>query len=140
MSLIAPLLAALLATLALIHLYWGVRGVGASAAVPTHPDGTPLFRPGRLASFLVAVALLFAATIILGRAHLLELPVPPGLLRLGTWGVATAFAARAVGDFRHVGLFKQVCGTPFARWDTVVFTPICLAIAGAASIVALTPS
>lgn len=138
-ALIATLLAALLAILALLHLNWMVRGVGASAAVPSRPDGTPLFRPGRLASFLVAAALLPAAAIVLAQAQLLDTPLPPSLLRVGTLAVAAAFAARAVGDFRYVGLFKRVRTTPFARWDTLLFTPTCLVIAGAASVVALTP-
>ena len=135
-AILAPVLAAILSILALIHLYWMVRGVGASAAVPSHPDGTPVFRPGRVASFIVAAALLLAATIVLGQAHLLRLDLPPGLLRLGTWGLAAAFAARAVGDFRFVGLFKRVRGTRFACWDSLLFTPLCLAIALSAAIVA----
>jgi|CXWL01.1.fsa_nt_gi hypothetical protein len=138
-AIIAPVLATILVILALLHLYWMVRGVGAGAAVPSHPDGTPLFQPGRVASLLVAAALLLAATIVLGRAHLLRIDLPAWLLRLGIWGVAVAFAARAVGDFHYVGLFRRVRGTPFARWDSLLFTPLCLAIAGAATIIALTP-
>ena len=135
-AILAPVLAGTLSILALLHLYWMVRGVGASAAVPSHPDGTPLFRPGRFSSFMVAAALLLAATIVLGQAHLLRLDLPPGLLRLGTWGVAAVFAARSVGDFRFVGCFKRVRGTRFARWDSLLFTPLCLAIALSAAIVA----
>ena len=91
-------------------------------------------RPRALAA--VAAALLLAATIVLGQAQVLRLDLPPGLLRLGTWGLAAAFAARAVGDFRFVGLFKRVRGTRFACWDSLLFTPLCLVIALSAAIVA----
>jgi catechol 2,3-dioxygenase-like lactoylglutathione lyase family enzyme len=38
------------------------------------------------------------------------------------------FLLRAVGDFRLVGFFKRVRGTPFARWDTRLFSPLCVAL------------
>jgi hypothetical protein len=40
-----------------------------------------------------------------------------------------AFLLRAVGEFRLVGLFKRIRGTAFARWDTWLFSPLCLLIA-----------
>jgi hypothetical protein len=49
--------------------------------------------------------------------------------RVGTFGVGAVLAARAVGDFRLVGLFKRVRGTRFARYDSLVYTPLCLALA-----------
>ena len=39
------------------------------------------------------------------------------------------FLARTVGEFRLVGVFKRVRGTPFATWDTWLFTPLCGLIA-----------
>ena len=48
--------------------------------------------------------------------------------------LAAIFALRALGDFRFLGFFKTVQGTPFAHYDTWVYSPICagLAIAAAA--------
>lgn len=137
-SLLAAGLATVLVALALLHLYWMVRGVGTGTAVPTRTDGTPLFRPGRVASLTVALALGAAALLVLLRARLIDLGLPLVMVRLGTWGVAVAFAARTVGDFHFVGLFKSVRGTPFARWDDRLFTPLCLAIALATAILATT--
>ncbi|WP_423856182.1 DUF3995 domain-containing protein [Acidithiobacillus ferrianus] len=34
-----------------------------------------------------------------------------------------------MGDFRLVGFFKTVTGTRFARLDSTVFSPLCLAMA-----------
>ena len=136
MPFVAWALAAFLVLVSLVHVYWAARGVASGASVPSHADGTPVFRPGRVATLLVALALLLAALIVLGRAQLLDLRVPPIALRVGIWGVATTFTARTVGEFRYVGLFERVSDTPFARWDTRLFTPLCAAIAIAAILVA----
>jgi surfactin synthase thioesterase subunit len=51
------------------------------------------------------------------------------------------FALQAIGHFRLVGLFKRVRvrvkGTPFARADSAVFTPLCLALSAGCALVAL---
>jgi hypothetical protein len=122
----------------LVHVYWAARGVASGASVPSHADGTPVFRPGRVATLLVAMALMLGALIVLVRAQLLDVQMRPIVLRVGIWGLAAAFAARTVGEFRYVGLFKRVSDTPFARWDTRLFTPLCAIIAFAAALVATT--
>lgn len=136
LNIIALCLTLVLLGLAAVHVYWAVRGVGTTAGVPSRADGTPLFRPGRISTLGVAVALGTAAFLVAGHAELVEVALSPVLLRVGVWGVAAAFAARTVGEFRYVGLFKRVRDTPFARWDTRLFTPLCAAIAIAAIIVA----
>ncbi len=42
--------------------------------------------------------------------------------------LGVAFLVRAVGEGRLVGFTKRVRGTSFARWDTRLFSPLCLAI------------
>jgi hypothetical protein len=125
-----------LLSLAAVHVYWAARGVGTTAGIPSRADGTPVFRPGRVATLAVAVALGIAALFVAGRAQLLDVGLSPAVLRVGVWGVATAFAARTVGEFRYVGLFKRVRGTPFAQWDTRLYTPLCGALAVATVVVA----
>jgi hypothetical protein len=46
-------------------------------------------------------------------------------LRCGVWGLALVFMLRAVGNLRTFGFFKTVTGTPFARWDTWLYSPLC---------------
>ena len=140
MTIIAACLAAVLFALAALHLFWAVRGVSAGAAVPSRADGRAVFRPSRLSTVGVAIALSLAGTIALGSAHLDGVALPPLLQRVGIWGVAVAFGARAVGEFRYVGLFKRVRGTPFAMWDTRLFTPLCAVISVAAAALALAGS
>lgn len=133
---LAVTLSSVLFLIAALHLYWAIRGVGAGAGVPSRPDGTPAMRPGRLAALAVAAALSLAGLIILGRAGALETGMPSAVLRVGAWSVAATFATRTIGEFRYVGLFRRVRGTPFARWDGWVFTPLCFILAVAAATIA----
>ena len=136
MDIIAVGLTLVLLSLAAVHVYWAARGVRTSVGIPSRRDGTPVFLPGRVATLSVALALGIAAFLVVGRAQLLDVGLPPLVLRVGVWGVAATFAARTVGEFRYVGFFKRVRGTPFAQWDTRVFTPLCAAIALATFVVA----
>lgn len=130
---LALLLAAILAVLALLHVGWGIVGVsGRSIALP-EVDGRPVFQPSRLASFAVAAALSLACALVLAQGGVLPPLLSPSLTRIGTCGVGVVFILRAIGDFRLVGFFKRVRGTPFATWDTRLFSPLCLAL-GAASL------
>lgn len=42
--------------------------------------------------------------------------------------VADAMLLRAVGHFRLVGFFKKITGSRFARLDTMLFSPLCMAL------------
>lgn len=115
--------------LSLLHLYWAAGGkFGGAAAVPT-VGGQRTFHPSPLGTVLVAIALLVAMLVVLGRLGLLGEAVPRRVFRWGTGGIAVIFLLRAVGDFRLVGFFKRVSNTSFAYWDTWLFSPLCLAIA-----------
>lgn len=126
MRLFAASVGGTLLALSLLHLYWTVRGSAASVAIPTTADGRPLFHPGASASGTVALALMLAAALVFAQGRLLSLPLPDRWIRIGTSGVAIALAARAIGDFRYVGLSRRVSGTRFSRWDAWLFTPLCL--------------
>jgi hypothetical protein len=130
---LAAVLIAIFGALSLLHVYWAFGGSLASAgAVPT-AEGQPLFRPGPVACLAVALALAAAAVVCALRAGLIAgfigWSVPAWIARTGIWAIALVFAARAVGEFRYVGLFKRVHGTVFARRDSLVYSPLCVLIA-----------
>lgn len=78
----------------------------------------------------VAALLEIAAALVALQGKLLVIGgLSPVLIRAGALGVAVVLAARGVGDFRLVGLFKRVRHTRFARLDSRVYTPLCFAIA-----------
>jgi len=76
---------------------------GSVVAVP-EVGGRPAFKPGKLATVAVALALAAAATLVLLQAGLVPSPIPRSLVRLGTAILGGVFVARAVGGFRLVAL------------------------------------
>jgi hypothetical protein len=127
-TVIARLVAAALAALGLMHVYWASGGgFGKSAAVP-EINGQRAFVPSTGGTLVVAAALFFAATVVAIAGGLFGVGDFRGLFRVLAYGLSATFMARAVGDFRLVGFFKRVRGTRFARLDTTVFAPLCLAL------------
>ena len=134
MRILGGLLAVIFMVISLFHLYWAMGGAfGSSVAVPTVAapgrGNTRAFEPSTGGTILVAFAFLLAVAVTLGQLRLLGNLVPHRLFRWGTWAIALIFFLRAVGEFRLVGFFKKVSDTPFAHWDTWLFSPLCLAIA-----------
>ncbi|MGE3267402.1 MAG: DUF3995 domain-containing protein [Chloroflexota bacterium] len=131
------LTASVLAVLGLVHLLWA-GGLQAGSAVAIPQRGTqPVFVPSRTWTVAVAGGLLAAALTLLARMGIARLPiVTAGCLRWGAWTLAALFGTRAIGEFRYVGLFKRERGTAFARWDTRLYTPLCILIASGSALVA----
>lgn len=122
------LLAVIFATLSFFHLYWAAGGrFGGSAAIPT-VGGERLLNPSPFMTILVAAALFAAMLVVLGRLKLWGAFVPSWIFYSGTWVISLLFLLRTIGDFRYVGFFKNVTDTNFARWDTILFSPLCLFI------------
>ena len=96
------------------------------------------FTPSPGGTVLVALAFLSAVAVIPGQLKLLGDVVPHWIFRWGTWAIALIFFLRAIGEFWLVGFFKKVSDTPFAHWDTWLFSPLCLIIAVIAFILAYT--
>ena len=91
--------------------------------------GKPSFAPPRPITLAVSLALFCAALVVLGRMGLWGEAIPASLFRIGRRILVAVFLARAIGNFKTVGFFKAVRDSPFARWDTRAFSPLCLALA-----------
>ncbi len=143
MRILGILLAVIFAVISLFHLYWATGGkFGIGVAVPTvavpSRGNVRAFKPSVGGTILVAFAFILAIAVILGQLRFLGDIVPHWIFRWGTWAFALLFFLRAIGEFRLVGFFKQVRDTPFAHWDTWLFSPLCLSIAIIAFILAYT--
>jgi hypothetical protein len=138
MIVVAGMVAVVLGALAALHVYWAFGGKsGAAAAVPER-DGAPLFRPGPAACAIVAALLAGAAVTVWAKgAAWSPLGVPRAASTVGAFAVAAAFIGRAIGDFRWVGFFKRHRDTQFARNDSRIYSPLCLALGVGALVVAL---
>jgi hypothetical protein len=130
--LVAYSLALVFALLGAVHVFWALGGrLGFASAVP-EVNGQRAFTPTPGATFAVALALFVASALVLGRAGVFSSRAPAALFKWPVVVLGFVFLVRAVGDFRLVGLFKRVRGTSFARWDTWLFSPLCLGISLAA--------
>jgi len=113
--------------IALLHVYWAFGGSWAATdALPQLPAANkPVFRPGRLITLVVAVALLVG--LLLNVYHWLpdKLLLTTAGHRYGLLLIGLLFGLRTLGDFKYVGLTKRVRNTPFARYDTSLYTPLC---------------
>lgn len=136
---IGAVAASVMAAIGLLHLYWAVRGVSVkgSIALPEKSDGEPLFVPGRAMTALVASALLSAALVVYAATGELALPVSGSLIEAAAWILAAVFTLRLIGDFKYVGLFKRPSRSSFARWDSLLYSPLCFFLAAASAVVAL---
>jgi hypothetical protein len=86
------------------------------------------FNPSQGTTLLVAAMLAGVAVLVVLQAGLLGTEVEHPALRWALVGVAVAMLLRAVGDFRLVGFFKKITGSRFARLDTMLYSPLCMAM------------
>jgi len=137
MIVLAVALAAVFCVLSLLHVGWavGIRA-GHGQAIPERADGQPVFRPGAAATFAVAGLLFVAALLVTQRVGLGRDLIPAALVVPGCWVLSAAFVLRSIGEFRYVGFFKRVRGTPFARMDTRYYSPLALLLGVGAALVA----
>jgi Protein of unknown function (DUF3995) len=114
-----------------IHIYWGVGGKwGMKQALPQN-IGTekPVFLPGIVACFIVALGLFSMAFLTLNQADIININLPNVLKNYGMYAIGTIFILRAIGDFKYAGFFKKIRDTEFGKLDTLFYTPLCLYLA-----------
>jgi hypothetical protein len=135
----ALLFAMVLLFLAGLHVYWALGGKwGTFATIPTI-EGRRTINPTPLATFVVAFLLVIGAVTICGKAGLLPTGAWSAYFSFASWCLCGVFLLRAIGNMKTFGLFKTVHGTPFAYWDTHLYSPLCLALAVLAGVVASGP-
>lgn len=120
--------------LASLHVYWAIGGSnGMDVTVPTDSNGRKLFRPGRGITLLVALGLLAFGLCNTAFAGWLQPGLAPSSFRYAILLIAVIFLLRAIGDFRYIGMAKRYRQSRFARWDTLLYTPLCLFLAASHS-------
>jgi hypothetical protein len=92
-------------------------------------QGKRIFEPSPFATWIVCGLLALGVVLVIGKAGWIETTPTTRLFDTGVWGLSFVFLLRAVGNLRIFGFFKTVMDTPFARWDTRLYSPLCLLIA-----------
>lgn len=134
-TLLAPALAAVFVLLACWHVGMAAAPSPGMGAVPS-VDGKPLFTPSRAATVGVAIVLLLFAALVAAAGGLLKTGISARLLTGLCYALAAGLLARAIGDFKYLGLFKRVRGSRFATLDTFVYSPLCLLLAAGVALLA----
>ncbi|WP_316634694.1 DUF3995 domain-containing protein [uncultured Flavobacterium sp.] len=115
--------------LSFLHFYWSFGGKwGNQAVVPTKDGGAPVFIPGVISTFVVAIGLLCFGVFYLIKCGLIGINLPIWLDQYGFWILIFIFILRSIGDFDYVGFFKKHKSSPFALNDTKYYSPLCLVI------------
>jgi len=132
MQTIAILVAVAFAGLAILHIYWALGGKLDIKKVIPVANGDPVFTPGVLGTFAVAVALVcFAAVALaLGFCGVISANYQP-YLKFPGFAIGAVLIIRAIGEFRYVGFFKRVRGSDFSTYDSWIYSPFCLLAGGA---------
>jgi Protein of unknown function (DUF3995) len=122
-------LTVILGGLSLLHAYWALGGRWASAYTVPTVNGRRIFDPTPIATWIVCGLLGIAVILVMGKAGWIGTGPVPVLFDVGVWVLGLVFMLRAVGNLRTFGFFKTLTGTPFAEWDTWLYSPLCLLIA-----------
>lgn len=127
---LSVVLAGTFAVLSVLHFYWGIKGSATGlSVVPVNAEGKLLFTPSRFDSFMVGIVLLVFFVFVLIKTQWIHFILPHWIMSYGLWFIAVLFLLRAIGDFKYMGFGKKINGTPFARMDTLLYTPLCLILA-----------
>jgi len=130
MSILNILVIILFCLLGAIHIYWAIGGkTGVEKAIPTTVDGKPTMEPGTIITILVGLSLFTIGLIIylLGFYDLESIIYGKYIVYSG-WLLSGVFFIRSIGDFKTIGFFKKVKTTEFAKYDTLIYSPLCIAL------------
>lgn len=115
--------------LAVIHFNWMFGGTwGFEKSVPTTESGEKIMNPEKMDSGLVGVVLTLFAIFFLVKTDFIFIDLHPWIMNYTGWIISSIFILRAIGEFRHIGFFKKIKNTPFAKNDTKYYSPLCLLI------------
>jgi hypothetical protein len=111
-----------------LHIYWALGGGWAADVVLPTIDQTQqkVFKPSPIMTLAVALGLSVMSIALLNSTRLIEISLLTPYNWVIIWTLSGIFLVRAIGDFKYVGLTKQVKNTNFARQDTRYYTPLCI--------------
>jgi glucan phosphoethanolaminetransferase (alkaline phosphatase superfamily) len=109
------------------HFYWAMGGkVGFDVVLPSNREGAKALSPSKTMTTAVAFVFLGIAIFYLIQVHLIDFPLPKLIENYGLYALAGVLIIRAIGDFKYAGFFKKIKDTPFARYDSTYYSPLCL--------------
>lgn len=119
--------ALLFLVLSALHVHWALGGrwpTGEERSLARLVVGGTDRMPGPMACFLVALALMIPATVLL-IPRLLPSVVTQGVI----WGTALSLFLRGLGGFFEARLRPAIQKDPYAHWNQRLYSPSCLLLA-----------
>jgi Protein of unknown function (DUF3995) len=116
----------IIGAVAVLHLYWAFGGTAAKALSVPEVEGRRAFSPSRSGTFAVAVALLFAATIVAIAGHLIPSYLPVAPVRVLAFGLAIKFAGRVSWRLSSCRPRQARQGYGICQARYLDYAPLCL--------------
>jgi len=115
------------------HFYWFLGGVWAiEKVIPSKENVASTLTIPKFATLIVGLVLVLFGLMYLIKSEFtnvpIPIPIPIWVTNYGYWVIPSIFILRAIGEFNYVGFFKKQNNTEFAKADSKLFTPLCLAI------------
>jgi hypothetical protein len=132
-------LVTILSSLSLVHAYWALGGRWEVLTSCRSFGARSVPEPSPIATWVVCGLLTVAAILVIGKAGWMRTGNLGVAIDVGVWGLSFVFLLRAVGNLKTFGFFKTNMDTPFAQWDTCLYSPLCLLIALLAGCLAWLP-
>ena len=132
MTALAILLFVVVSALAVLHAHWGLGGIWPASSVEGLAKaavGTPRITrmPSPTSCFLVAAALSGIAVWPLFAAGFLPEAWPRELTLIAGTGIAAVFIGRGIAGYTSAWR-RHFSEQPFARLDTLAYSPLCLGL------------
>ena len=118
------ILTTVLILLALIHFYWLFGEFGIEQALPSNEKRERLLNPIKF-MMLVVVLVLFGFVWV---SYHLDMDAHALWVDTIGWVLVLLFFLRDIGDFNMVGIFKKTKHTEFAKYDNLIYIPLCCII------------
>lgn len=116
--------------LSLLHFYWAMEGTWwFKESLPTTSEGKQVLNPTVLDCVIVGFFLMSFSGFYFLASGYFSFDLSYRLTVILKWVIPLLFLLRSIGEFKYVGFFKKVVGTEFSRWDTLIYSPLCLMIA-----------
>ena len=114
-------------TIAVLHIFWALGFKFDIRNMVPVVNGEPVFTPGPIGTFIVAVVLFGFAGVSLALGFSNKVPVNYlKAIKITGFAIGIILLVRAVGDFKYAGFFKRIKDSNFAKYDYWLYSPFCL--------------
>ena len=118
--------------IAVLHFFWALGFKFDIRNLVPVVNGEPVFTPGPIGTFIVAVVLFGFAGVSLALGFSNKVPVNYlKAIKIAGFAIGIILLVRAIGDFKYAGFFKRIKRSNFAKYDYWLYSPFCLISGGA---------